>query len=87
MHNYYKKLKILDLKYQSKNLIRWALGHRLIKTYDHLGFEEIPCVYSDRYGSYKEFFPAGNLIQFKCYTPSIERNNGRQQHWLEVFKR
>ena len=50
-------------------------------------FEEIPHVYADHYGSYKEFFPAKNLTQSKRYTPPIERNNGRQRHWLVAFRR
>ena len=55
--------------------------------YDRLGFDEIPHVYADRYESYKEFFPATNLTQSKRYTPPIERNNGRQRHWLAAFRR
>ena len=55
--------------------------------YDRLGFDEIPHVYADRYESYKEFFPATNLTQSKRYTSPIERNNGRQRHWLAAFRR
>ena len=50
--------------------------------YNRLGFDEIPHVYAGRYESYKEFFPATNLTQSKRYIPPIERNNGRQRHWL-----
>ena len=52
-----------------------------------MGFDEIPHVYADHYESYKEFFPAENLTQSKHYTPPIERNNGRQRHWLAAFRR
>ena len=55
--------------------------------YDRIGFEEIPHVYADRYESYKEFFPSKNLTQSKRYTSPIERNNGRQRHWLAAFRR
>ena len=69
---------------QSKKLIGWALGRRdtktLIKMYDSN-------VYSDRYESYKDFFPKNNLTQSKKYTSAIERNNGRQRHWLAAFRR
>ena len=69
---------------QSKKLIGWVLGHRdtqtLIKMYDSN-------VYSDRYESYKDFFPKNNLTQSKKYTSAIERNNGRQRHWLAAFRR
>ena len=68
----------------SKKLIGWALGRRdtktLIKMYDSN-------VYSDRYGSYKEIFPQNNLTKSKKYTSAIERNNGRQRHWLAAFRR
>lgn len=55
--------------------------------YDRMEFEEVPHVYVDHYESYKEFFPAGNLPQSKHYTLPIERNNGRQRHWLAAFRR
>jgi insertion element IS1 protein InsB len=55
--------------------------------YDRMEFEEVPHVYVDHYESYKEFFPAGNLPQSKRYTLPIERNNGRQRHWLAAFRR
>ena len=50
--------------------------------YDRMGFDEIPHVYADCYECYKEFFPSKNLTQSKRYTSPIERNNGRQRHWL-----
>ena len=49
--------------------------------------KEIPHVYADRYESYKEFFPHDKLTQSKRYTSAIERNNGRQRHWLAAFRR
>ena len=55
--------------------------------YDRMEFDEIPHVYADCYESYKEFFPSKNLTQSKRYTPPIERNNGRQRHWLAAFRR
>ena len=62
------------IDYRSKKLIGWALGRRdtktLIKMYDSN-------VYSDRYESYKDFFPQNNLTKSKKYTSAIERNNGR----------
>ena len=79
------------IDHRTKKLIGWALGRRdtktLIKMYDSLGFKEFPHVYSDRYESYKEFFPKNNLTQSKKYTLQIERNNGRQRHWLAAFRR
>ena len=39
------------------------------------------------YEIYKESCSKANLIQSKKYTPPIERNNGRQRHWLAVFRR
>ncbi len=72
------------IDHRSKKLIGWALGRRdtktLIKMYDSN-------VYSDRYESYKDFFPKNNLTQSKKYTSAIERNNGRQRHWLAAFRR
>ena len=72
------------IDHRSKKLIGWALGRRdtktLIKMYDSN-------VYSDRYGSYKEIFPQNNLTKSKKYTSAIERNNGRQRHWLAAFRR
>ena len=44
-------------------------------------------VYSDCYESYKDFFPKNNLTHSKKYTSAIERNNGRQRHWLAAFCR
>ena len=44
-------------------------------------------VYSERYVSYKEFIPQNNLTKSKKYTSAIERNNGRQRHWLSAFRR
>ena len=55
--------------------------------YDRMGFDEIPHVYADCYKCYKEFSPAKNLTQSKRYTSPIERNNGRQRHWLAAFRR
>jgi len=55
--------------------------------YDKMGFKEYPHVYSDHWESYKEFFPWNKLTQSKKYTPPIERNNGRQRHWLAQFRR
>ena len=55
--------------------------------YDSMGFAEIPHVYADHYESYREFFPSENLAQSKKYTSPIERNNGRQRHWLAAFRR
>ena len=76
---------------RSKNLIGGAFGHRdintLIEMYNNIGFEEIPHAYADHYESYREFCPEENLTQSKEYTPPIERNNGRQRHWLAAFKR
>ena len=67
------------IDHRSKKLIGWALGRRdtktLIKMYDSLGFKEFPHVYSDRYESYKDFFPKNNLTKSKKYTSAIERNN------------
>ena len=81
--------KIID--HRDKNLIEWSFGQRdtktLIKMYDRMGFEEIPHVYADCYECYKEFFPSKNLTQSKRYTSPIERNNGRQRHWLAAFRR
>ena len=71
------------IDHRSKKLIDWALGRRdtktLIKMYNSN-------VYSERYGSYKEIFPINNLMQSKKYTVQIERNNGRQRHWLAAFR-
>ena len=79
------------IEHRSEKLIGWALGRRdtktLIKMYDSLGFKEFPHVYSDRYESYKDFFPKNNLTQSKKYTMQIERNNGRQRHCLATFRR
>ena len=72
------------IEHRSEKLIGLALGRRdtktLIKMYDSN-------VYSDRYGSYKEIFPQNNLTKSKKYTSTIERNNGRQRHWLTAFRR
>ena len=32
-------------------------------------------------------FSSNNLTQPKKYTVQIERNNGRQRHWLAAFRR
>ena len=81
IQKYYVR-KTID--HRSKKLIDWALGRRdtktLIKMYNSN-------VYSERYGSYKEIFPINNLMQSKKYTVQIERNNGRQRHWLAAFRR
>ena len=55
--------------------------------YDKIGFSEIPYVYSDRYESYKEFFLESKITQSKRHTSPIERNNGRQRHWIAAFGR
>ena len=72
------------IEHRSEKLIGWALGRRdtktLIKMYNSN-------VYSERYESYKDFFPKNNLTQSKKYTSAIERNNGRQRHWLAAFRR
>ncbi|UQZ90051.1 hypothetical protein C4J81_12900 [Deltaproteobacteria bacterium Smac51] len=43
--------------------------------------------FTDGYECYKEFFPADQLTQSKRFTHAIERNNGRQRHWLAQFRR
>ena len=53
--------------------------------YDSMGCKEIPHVYADRYESYKVHHD--KLTQSKRYTLAIERNNGRQRHWLAAFRR
>ena len=52
--------------------------------YDSMGYKEIPHGYADRYESY---IPHDKLTQSKRYTSAIERNNGRQRHWLAAFRR
>ena len=39
------------------------------------------------YEIYIDFPPKAKLDQSKNYTPPIERNNGRQRHWLAAFRR
>ena len=60
------------IEHRSEKLIGWALGRRdtqtLIKMYNSN-------VYSERYESYKDFFPQNNLTKSKKYTSAIERNN------------
>ena len=81
--------KIID--HRTKKLIGLKLGRRdtqtLIKMYDSMGFKKYLHIYSDCYESYKEFVPKNNLTQSKKYTVQIERNNGRQRHWLAAFRR
>lgn len=96
MHHYLgdKKNKLWIWKtidHRTKKLIGWAFGKRdtstLEKMFDSMNFKEIPHVFSDHYASYKEFFPEENLTQSKAFTVAIERNNGRQRHWLACFRR
>jgi insertion element IS1 protein InsB len=49
--------------------------------------EDIEHVYADHWEAYRQFFPHNKLTQSKKNTHQIERNNGRQRHWLARFKR
>ena len=42
--------------------------------------------YTDSGKSYRRFFPAAQLTPSKKNTHGIERNNGRQRHWLAQFR-
>ena len=55
--------------------------------YGDMKFEKMPHVYTDNYECYRKFFPKKYLTQSKRYTSAIERNNGRQRHWLAAFRR
>ncbi len=50
-------------------------------------FEKMPHIYADNYGCYRKIFPKKNLTQSKKNISAIERNNGRQRHWLAAFRK
>lgn len=43
--------------------------------------------YTDHWECYREVIAGGKLVQSKTQTVAIERNNGRQRHWLGRFRR
>lgn len=47
----------------------------------------IKVFFTDHFGPYQKLIPDHMLVQSKSETVVIERNNGRQRHWLAAFKR
>ena len=43
--------------------------------------------YTDHWECYREVIADTELVQSKTQTVAIERNNGRQRHWLGRFRR
>ena len=89
-HFFKKKTKLwvcITIDHISKNFICLALGHRGAKTLREMHVKLVPHVFADHYECYRDLFRRSNLTQSKKYTSEIERNNGRQRHWLVVFRR
>jgi insertion element IS1 protein InsB len=43
--------------------------------------------YTDHWECYRDVIAGAKLVQSKTQTVAIERNNGRQRHWLGRFRR
>ena len=48
---------------------------------------KVEVFYTDHWECYRELIPDAKLVQSKAQTVAIERNNGRQRHWLGRFRR
>ena len=77
--------------HESGRLLGWFCGRRDTKALETLAeiinVDEKQYFFTDGYEYYKEFFPPDQLTQSKRFTHAIERNNGRQRHWLAQFRR
>jgi insertion element IS1 protein InsB len=71
------------------HLIDWECGHRDGATLQKLLLKswKVKIYYTDRWESYRELIPSEMLVPTKKETVSIERNHGRQRHWIGRFRR
>ena len=73
------------------HLLDWECGGRdratLQRLVERLKAWNVVVYYTDHWECYREVIAGGKLVQSKTQTLAIERNNGRQRHWLGRFRR
>ena len=76
---------------ETKELVAFECGDRdfasLVRLVSKLRGYKIKIICTDYFRPYRKLIPEHMLIQSKAETVSIERNNGRQRHWLAPFRR
>lgn len=81
--------KVLDSL--TGELLEWECGDRSAKTLkrllDRIQHWHVDYYCADEWEAYRKLLPADKLVQSKALTVAIERNNGRQRHWLARFRR
>jgi len=76
---------------ETGQLIGFTFGDRdtstLMDLISKLAGYKVKIFYTDDFGPYQKLIPEHMLMQSKAETVAIERNNGRQRHWLAAFRR
>lgn len=72
-------------------LIDWESGDRdsltLQKLLKRLSQWKVLFYCTDHWETYRKLIPSSQLFQGKDKTVAIEKNNGRQRHWIARFRR
>lgn len=73
------------------HLLDWECGHRdratLQRLVERLKAWNVLVDCTDHWECYRDVIAGAKLVQSKTQTVAIERNNGRQRHWLGRFRR
>jgi IS1 family transposase len=73
------------------HLLDWECGGRdratLQRLVERLNAWNVTVYFTDHWECYREVMGDAKLVQSKTQTVAIERNNGRQRHWLGRFRR
>ena len=76
---------------ETGHLVAFTFGDRdtgaLIDLISKLKEFNIKVFFTDHFGPYQKLIPDHMLVQSKSETVAVERNNGRQRHWLAAFRR
>jgi insertion element IS1 protein InsB len=76
---------------ETGNLVAFTFGDRdtgvLMDLISKLKGFNVKVFFTDYFGPYQKLIPDHMLVQSKSETVAIERNNGRQRHWLAAFRR
>jgi len=76
---------------ETGQLVAFTFGDRdtssLVDLISKLRGYNVKVFFTDHFGPYQKLIPEHMLVQSKSETVAIERNNGRQRHWLAAFRR
>ena len=76
---------------ETGQLVAFTFGDRdvsvLMDLISRLKGFKVKIFFTDHFGPYQKLIPDHMLVQSKSETVAIERNNGRQRHWLAAFRR